>query len=205
MSATGDVNSDRFPDLLVGCYRWDITGDNEEGKAVVYFTGALGGTITCTVTDSGTNDPLQGATDSANTGQRATTNANGEYALNAVPGGNPSVTASAVSYVPKNQKANVTDGGAIVLDFALEQDPTVGTGATKGKVTDATTGRNLAGGLVETDTGQSATTSKNGRYRIEDVPEGVREVTASKVGSTETRTVTVTAGEKVPLDFALGS
>ena len=103
-------------------------------------------------------------------------------------------------------ETTVTDGETVVQNVALEPESTaVGTGTVKGKVTDANTGKNLAGVLVETDTDQSATTGKSGRYTIENVSEGVREVTASKGSSTETRTVTVTAGETAVLDFELGS
>ena len=92
------------------------------------------------------------------------------------------------------------------MDFALKPEPpSVGTGSIKGKVVDVVTGKNLAGVLVKvTDTEPSATTSKNGRYFIEDVPGGSQEVTASKDGySASARAVNVTSDETVTVDFDL--
>ena len=91
------------------------------------------------------------------------------------------------------------------MDFVLAPEPAeVGTGTISGKVTDVNTGRKIAGVLFQTDTGQSAKSKNGGTYTIKAVPEGVREVTASKDGYTiKTLTVTVTAGETASLNFAL--
>ena len=79
-----------------------------------------------------------------------------------------------------------------------------GTGTVKGKVTDANTGRNLADVLVKTDTGESGTTSKSGRYTIIDVPEGTGTLTASKTGyKTDSFSVDVAADETTNFFFAL--
>jgi hypothetical protein len=121
-----------------------------------------------------------------------------------VPAGKPSVTASAAGFVAKSQQATVADGGEVVLNFALEPEPSVGNGSIKGKVTDANTGKNLAGVLATTDKGQTATTGKSGRYDIQNVPEGNRVVTAFKEDYLdEPLPVTLTAGETVTLNFAL--
>lgn len=92
-----------------------------------------------------------------------------------------------------------------MVNFALAPEPTaVGTGTISGKVTDVNTGRKISGVLFQTDTGQSAKSKNGGTYTIKDVPEGVREVTASKDGyDTETLTVTVTAGGTAGLNFVL--
>ena len=79
-----------------------------------------------------------------------------------------------------------------------------GTGTIKGTVTDDNTGARLGGVLVETDTGQSATTNRRGMYRLKDVPEGERTVTASKTGYvTQPKSATVVADQTTVVDFAL--
>ncbi|MCH7550099.1 MAG: carboxypeptidase-like regulatory domain-containing protein [Proteobacteria bacterium] len=77
----------------------DADGNTSEFSGPLSVTSS-GGTITGTVTDSSTNSPIQGATVSTSTGQSDSTNASGEYTLNAVPAENPTVTASASSTTP---------------------------------------------------------------------------------------------------------
>ncbi len=121
-----------------------------------------------------------------------------------MPAGNPTVTASASGHVTQSIETTVTDGETVVQNFALEPDTTaVGTGTVKGKVTDANTGKNLAGVLVQADTGESATTGKSGRYTLENVPEGARTLTASKTGYVpQPQPATVVANQTTTVNFA---
>ncbi|MCH7551108.1 MAG: PASTA domain-containing protein, partial [Proteobacteria bacterium] len=70
-----------------------------------------------------------------------------------------------------------------------------GVGTVSGKVQDSATGDNLKGVLVTTD-GQTATTNKQGKYSIDNVPEGSRTLTFSMTGYVTKfmNSVTVNAG-----------
>ncbi len=82
--------------------------------------------------------------------------------------------------------------------------PPAGTGAIAGKVID-NTGRGIRGATVTVeDTGQSATANPAGRYKIQNVPAGNHEVTASADGYADlTKSVTVYAGQTTTVDFQL--
>ena len=114
--------------------------------------GATYGAILGTVRNS-TGNAISGATVTADTGQSDTTDTYGWYRLDGVPASDRTVTASAPGYAAQSQQTTVRDGGeGVGLYFTLEPDPTyAGTGTVKGKVTDATTGKNLEGVLISTD------------------------------------------------------
>lgn len=80
-----------------------------------------------------------------------------------------------------------------------------GTGDIAGSVVDANTGRKLVGALVRVGS-QSAVTDEQGRFRLTGVPAGAdKMVVVSFIGLTpQERLVTVTRGEGVAVDFALG-
>lgn len=81
------------------------------------------------------------------------------------------------------------------------------TGVVSGRVTNAQNDQPLASATV-TVAGSAlrAVTSANGEYRITGVPAGTRQISASVLGfSTQTRTVTVTAGSTLTTNFALNA
>jgi hypothetical protein len=84
-------------------------------------------------------------------------------------------------------------------------DPSSGFGTIKGTVRDASTGARLGGVSVTTDTGESATTNRGGKYTISNVPDGDRNVTASLAGylTQEEQPVTVVAGQTTTVDLRL--
>ena len=180
--------SDRSYGLLIGCSTCTQTF----------------GTVNGTVTDNSTGNPIQGASVSADTGQNDLTDANGFYELTSVPTGTRTITASASGYVTDQQQTTVTDGGTSVVNFALDPEPTGGTGTIKGTVRDVDTGTKLGGVLVTTDTGESATTNNGGKYTIKNVPEGNRTVTASLTGYvTQQKPATVVTSQTTTVDFDL--
>jgi hypothetical protein len=71
-----------------------------------------------------------------------------------------------------------------------------GVGTVSGKVQDSATGGNLQGVLVTPDMGPTATTNKQGKYSINNVPEGSRTLTFSKTNyvTKAMNSVTVNAG-----------
>ncbi len=161
------------------------------------------GTISGRVTDSSDNSAISGAGVSADTGESTSTDSFGDYTLTPVPTGTRTVTVTASGYVSKQDLTSVSDGATSTLDFALDPEPSGGTGTIKGTVTD-NNGTKLGDVLVSTDTGQSALTNRGGKYTIQDVPESERTVTASKAGCTpEVAVTTVSAGSTTTLDFQL--
>jgi hypothetical protein len=163
------------------------------------------GSIDGVVTDADTLLPIEGATVSADTGQSGATDVSGNYTLAGVPTGTRTVTVSASGYDSTSLPIAVSDGVTSTLDFALTT--TVGgggTGALKGTVTDSS-GTKLGGVLVEVQGGgQSATTNKGGKYTIQNVPEGSRDVIATKTGFSDTPgTVEIIAGSTVTLNISM--
>ncbi|HEY7162532.1 MAG TPA: S8 family serine peptidase, partial [Acidobacteriota bacterium] len=82
------------------------------------------GTLTGTVTDSGTSQPIAGATVDADgdTDRSTTTDANGNYSMD-VCAGDYDVTASAFGYLPETVPVTITAGNTSTQDFALDQAP----------------------------------------------------------------------------------
>ena len=190
----------------VGANKYIFTSDRNFGLIVDCVDCAQAvGTVTGTVTDG--SDPIAGATVSADTGQSVSTDADGNYTLGDVPAGMRTLTAAASGYASKSTTTSVTDGLTTVVDFALDPEPVpAGTGSVKGKVTNASTGKNLSGVLVEIVVHNlSDTSNKGGRYSINDVPEGsVIVVKASKLGFVDgEKTVIVIAGQSTTVNFAL--
>jgi outer membrane receptor protein involved in Fe transport len=78
-------------------------------------------------------------------------------------------------------------------------------GTVTGRVTDAATGAALSGATVRlSESGRGALTGSDGRYRLEDVPDGSHSLVASLIGySPATREVSVESGGMAVADFAL--
>ncbi len=103
--------------------------------------------------------------------------------------------------------ANHQGYGLVRADLAvaavLELEPPA-TGTISGKVEDESNGAIVGATVVVEGTNLSATTDADGKYLLENVPAGERQVTASAEGySSKTLTVTVKEGETVTQDFAL--
>lgn len=165
------------------------------------------GTVTGRITDSSTGNAIDGASVVADTGQSAMTDINGDYTLSNVPTGTRTVTASATGFETQQNTNVVVDEDQTTsgVDFALAPSATSGGfGSIKGTVTDSLTGAKLGGVSLTTDTGQSATTNRGGKYTLRDVPEGGANVTATKAGYvTQDGLTVVTAGQTSTLDFPL--
>jgi hypothetical protein len=157
------------------------------------------GTISGTVTDAGTTDPIAGATVTDGT-RSATTDTNGNYTIYYVPEGTYTVTASADGYNSVSQSVVVVSENTTNLDFALTA---IAYGAIHGTATDFATGNPIEGATV-TDGTRSATTDSTGYYLINDVPEGDYTVTASATGYEDaSQLVTVTGNSSTTENFAL--
>lgn len=154
------------------------------------------GTVTGTVTNATTGQPVPGAT-VAYAGDSATTDANGDYVLDSVPPGEQSLTASATGFADQTRSASVGAGGTTVQDFAL-----VAPGTVSGVVTSSVSGLPINGAVVEI-AGRSATTDATGRYTIT-VESGPRTATVNALTYLSRNVpVDVVANSTVTLDVAL--
>ncbi|UCE50276.1 MAG: carboxypeptidase-like regulatory domain-containing protein [Phycisphaerales bacterium] len=77
------------------------------------------GTITGTVLDSQTRDPISAARVKTDSGQSTKTDESGVYTLTDVPAGECTVTASAKGYQTFSQTASVPDEGTVDVSFEL--------------------------------------------------------------------------------------
>ena len=77
------------------------------------------GSISGTVTDAGTGDPIGGAGVSTDSGQSTTTDGSGNYTLSDVPTGTRSVTASASGFASSTAQTSVSEDVTSTLSFAL--------------------------------------------------------------------------------------
>ncbi|BCW95732.1 MAG: carboxypeptidase regulatory-like domain-containing protein [Fimbriimonadales bacterium] len=160
------------------------------------------GTVTGTVTDADTGNPIPNArvTAVAGTNTRAdvTTDTNGVYTFT-VPAGEYVITAVAPGYAPESQTLTVPANTTSTLNFQLALLPP---GSASGRIVRRFGGAPEPGvtvrllfGSVEIDT---ETTDANGNYSFTNVPPGEYVVIPVKSGFTFTpnqRTITVNSGQ----------
>ncbi len=93
-------------------------------KALPSAPAAFTGTITGTVTDSRTGQPLQGAQISVvGTTVGAATDAAGKYRIPAVTAGNVTLRVRFIGYAPMDRAVAVADGQTVTADFGMEVKP----------------------------------------------------------------------------------
>ncbi len=112
IEATADDLGDAGFDRLYGYGRINAYA------AIQYGTPPATGTISGTVIDAETLDPIAGATVTAD-GYETTTAGDGTYTLADLPVGSYTVTASATGYVSQSKSAEVSDNQTTVVGFAL--------------------------------------------------------------------------------------
>lgn len=99
---------------------------NARGGATLVLRRALegvlpaAGTITGTVTEAGTGDPIaQAQVNITGTSLGRSTGDDGRYTIAGVPAGVRTITVRRVGYDPQSREVNVTDGATVTADFAL--------------------------------------------------------------------------------------
>jgi uncharacterized protein YkwD/plastocyanin len=119
------------------------------------------------------------------------------------------VEASAPGFLPQSQSVTVFCGANIRVDFG---QPSSQFGSIQGHVTNLDSGLPMANVFVGSGFGGSATTDSTGSYTLVNVPLGANgaarswDITATPDGfAAQTRTVNVTAGAAVVLDFGFHS
>ena len=161
------------------------------------------GTVAGSVTSLGTGDGIPNAALSTDSGQSTNSDAFGDYSMDNVPVGSRSVTVTASGYDSQTAPASVTENNSTTVDFRLSETPTGGSGSIKGTVYSSAGGK-LSGVTLQVPGGTASLTNRGGKYTIQNVPSGLRSVTASKDGyADETQQVSVLAGSSVTLNFTL--
>lgn len=149
-------------------------------------------TLSGTITDAFTNQPLSGAqlsvTLNVSTTLRVSTDAQGRYSLSGLPE-QFSLTASAPDYAAISQELSRTTS----LELALR--PNVLSGA----ITDRYTGKGVPGATVSVG-GVSAVTDAEGRYRLAGLPEGA---TAAEISAPGYAPLSEELGRVTTLDTVL--
>ncbi|MGP1675000.1 MAG: galactose oxidase-like domain-containing protein, partial [Candidatus Limnocylindrales bacterium] len=121
------------------------------------------GSISGTISNALTGDPIGGATVTTSAGT-ATTNGQGQYSFAGVPAGEVVVTFSAGGYATESLSATVVGGANTVLDHGMTVP-----GDIAGRVTSATTGNGIAGATI-TYPGGVTTTDAVGDYAVTGLP-----------------------------------
>ena len=174
---------------------WNTTVETSQDIYVARGTIAPLGTLTGTVTDAVTTQPIEAAEVTLNTGQSAGTGPDGVYHLEVVSG-TYTVTAQASGYYSQTVP-NVLISGTVTLDFALQPLPVL-----SGQVTDAVTAQPIEAAEVTLNTGQSAGTGPDGVYHLK-VVSGTYTVTAQASGYFSQTVPNMLISGTVTLDFAL--
>jgi len=164
------------------------------------------GTLTGTVTDAGSGSPIAAATVSySGTGPTgpvngtATTDGAGHYSVAGIAVSAYTLTTQANGYQSQSATATVGGGSTTTQNFALTSQANTLTGT----VTDAGTGRAIAGATVTAGT-SSATTNASGVYTISGLAPGTYTATASATGyAGQSADVTMTAGATTTQNFVL--
>ncbi len=154
------------------------------------------GTVSGTVTDTSTGDPISGAMVGCTgtlTCAGTTTAPNGTYNLG-LQEGSYQLTASASGYSPENETVNVGPGGTPTQNFTLV--PLSGTISGTVFQSDGVTPINGATvACTGTLTCTPATTGSSGTYTLSNLSEGTYQITASMTGfAPETLTIVVEPG-----------
>ncbi len=156
---------------------WNTTVETSQDIYVARGLIAPLGTLTGTVTDAVTTQPIESAEVRLDTGQSASTGPDGWYHLDVVSG-TYTVTAQASGYYSLTVPS-VLISGTVTLDFALQALPIPPT--LTGQVRDSWTLAPLAGAAVALDAGPSTFTGPDGIYTLT-IPAGVYTVTATASG-----------------------
>ncbi len=164
------------------------------------------GTLAGTVTDSGSGAAIAGATVSYSgmgpagsvTGN-TTTDGSGRYSFPGIAVTSYTLTAQASGYQGQSTTATVGGGSTTTKNFALTGQAT----QLSGTVTDASTGKPIAGATVSAGSG-SAVTDAGGAYTISGLAPGTYTATATASGyASQSASVTLTTGSTTTQNFAL--
>ena len=163
------------------------------------------GSISGTITNSGTGGGASGATVKVTPGNyTATTNSRGWYSVEKIPVGTSyTVTVTATNYTSKSQSGvTVTHGNATTVNLMISP-----TGTIAGTVTNSITGVGVSGARITATPGSySATTNSSGGYTIANILSGslfTVTATAANYTSKSQYNVMVNQGSTTTVNFSL--
>jgi len=194
------------------------TGFQEQFKGATVQTGATTavnfslqsdpGTISGTVTDSATTNPIEGALVEVFDGTILVgftdTDVNGDYTIASIAPGSYTVVARAADHQAQAEGANVVANTTTTVDFALDPNP----GTIAGKVTNASTGVGIPGATVLVFDSftliASLLTDTNGDYSVSGLaPDRYIVVADAQNFEIEAIGATVTSNNTTTVNFAL--
>jgi hypothetical protein len=155
-----------------------VTGGNTTTKNFA-LTPIPTGSVSGTVIDGYTNQPIAAATVSFSGGNTAT-DANGNYTLSGIPTGTQTITAGAANYQSQSKSVSILQSSTATANFTL-QGSAVGT--LSGTVTDASSGAPILGASL-TYRGGNTLTNAAGAYSLANAPSGTATLSTSAGGYT---------------------
>lgn len=163
--------------------------------------GSTSSSLSGTVVDGGTLQPLAGAVVVAG-GAEATTDANGDFFIASISPGLSSINVSATGYVTQFPPVSAGSGDKSVGTVFLAPAPVAGAGNVTGIITE---GGAPAISAVITSAGHSARSRANGTYVLYNVPSGFQTIHAVNAASTMagSKNVTVISASTVVADIPL--
>ncbi|GAA1576927.1 hypothetical protein GCM10009789_33110 [Kribbella sancticallisti] len=193
-TAIADARYGQIPNTRVGLGRIDAL-------AAVTEAGLKSG-VRGVVTDDKTRKPLLGVTISLPTGRKVVSDATGEFELR-LAAGNYQFSLSRFGYRATTASAQVRADRLTDVRVSLDRTRW---GTITGKVVYGPTGSTVPGATVEVQNVPdklTATTSRDGRYTIRDVPEGTYQVIANAAGISRSAPATVAVRTQGRADLAL--
>ena len=156
-------------------------------------------TISGTVTDAATTQPVAGATVSSPGVPSVTTAANGTYTLSGLSAGEHQVEFGKTGYATLTRSETLAGGQTLTVDVALSAP-----GSVSGVVRENAPGNPAIAGATVTYPGGSTTTDANGAYTIAGLPAGPQSMSAASIGFiSSTANPTVVPNTTVTQNFLL--
>jgi len=162
-------------------------------------------TVFGTITDQINGDAVEGVVITVRSGvseNSVTTDNNGSYSVSDLPSGQLIISASKEGFASNNALVTAPAGGNIQYSPQLEAVGLLS--SVFGVVTDSVNGQALQGAFVTVSNGFdtfSATTDVSGAYRIDGVPKGLAQITAS-ISGFSTISASVDVQSNTQLDFS---
>jgi hypothetical protein len=156
-------------------------------------------TITGTVTDAATAQPVAGATVTLPGVPSTTTATNGTYTLGNLSAGQHQVEFGKTGFATVTRSVTLAGGQTLTVDVALSAP-----GSISGVVRENAAGNPVIAGATVTYPGGSTTTDANGAYLITGLPAGSQPISAAAIGFVSgTASPTVVPNTTVNQDFLL--
>ncbi len=162
------------------------------------------GSIAGIVYDKTTNAPISGVQITLKEkGKVLTTDQSGAFRFDSLPEGTYTVSFTAEGYLPYSEIVTISGGQPYTMKVMLAPVPKKKTASLTGKVSDAESGKGIAGAVVKLEGVSSVQTDPNGIYKMENIPVGAYTITVSAPDyKSYTEVIKLTEGANVK-NFAL--